>query len=214
MSFALRCRCVAFALLFFTAFVFVIFYQPQLALAAAEAPVEQPDPRRTPCGNYSYILPEEFEARYHSIESTVFSNELVINDPFVSRDLTRATVICLQEKKTNLKGFILPKKKSILRRILGRMTSTLQMTAMEDINQNNQLFKFMILEEQPGGNREVRGKYMYVPVIEIASRNDTHHTMLFVSDGREPKGFFYMEDFKTQVNDIANSILESIKQDQ
>ena len=162
-------------------------------------------------GDYSFTLPDGFEARYFEDNSNQFGKTLILNQPFNQRDFGQAISYCLREKKTEYKRFALPDKERIYMQMGPRRQIPVFITATEDVAQYGLRFKFSLLEERSINNREIKDREYFFVVIEMDASNDDFHTLFFVCDLRKNDGFFDADEYKSQVTGAAVQLLDSIK---
>ncbi|MDR2503279.1 MAG: hypothetical protein LBD82_02680 [Deltaproteobacteria bacterium] len=187
--------------LFLAAIIFWAVAHPEAALAVDQQHI----------GDYSFILPEGFEARYFEDNGEQFGKTMILNQPFNQRDFGQAIVYCLREKKTEYKRFTLPGKERIYLQMGQRRQIPVFITATEDVAQYGLNFKFSLLEERSINSREIKDREYFFVVIEMDASNDDFHTLLFICDLRKNDGFFDADEYKSQVTGAAVQLLDSIK---
>lgn len=166
---------------------------------------------RVSCGEYSFILPEGFELREFVADDNKFDKTLILNKPIDTKDLSRAVVYCLREKKTDYNNFALPAKDRINIQTAPRRNTQVLVTATEDVRHDGMWIKFSLLEEKSTNAREIKDRERFVVAIEMDAMNDGYHTILFICDFRKHNVFFDNDGYKSQVTGIAIDILDSIK---
>lgn len=166
---------------------------------------------RVECGEYSFELPEGFELRTIREESSRYDKILILNEPFIQKELTSATITCYREKKTEFQSFSLPHKEKINLQVGARKYTQMLLTATENARQDSTWVKFSLLEERTTNSREIRGRERFMVAIEMDASSDDSHTLLFVSDFRSFDGFFDTDEFKSQVTGVATQVMESLK---
>lgn len=166
---------------------------------------------RVMCGNYSFVLPENFELQVVKEESGVFGKELLLSTPYKASSEHKAVVTCLLEKKTEYRDLVLPRKEAIKLVTVPRQSLPINITAADDLNRQGIQARYAILEEKKGNDREVRGMYYYIPVLEMMASDDDYHTIIFFNDYREDDEFFNMEEYRSKVNRTAAQVWHTIK---
>jgi hypothetical protein len=165
---------------------------------------------RVDCGTYSFILPENYTVNYLNEKSDSFMKELLLTLPS-GKNAAPAVITCMREKKTAYFDFVLSRKHKIKVQGGELPPAELGIEATDNVIHNAIPFRYSIMEEKVTKSREVRGKYYYIPALEIGAMDDDYHVLFFVIDFRREGEFFDMEEYKSSVNKAASIVLQSIR---
>jgi hypothetical protein len=175
--------------------------------ASAAGAVQNP---RADCGAYSFSLPEGFTLNKVDENSDSFKKELLLSLPS-GKNSPAAILTCMREKKLDYYDFVLSRKQKIKVQGGNLPPAELYIEATENMTRGAIPFRYSILEEKILRNREVRGMYHYIPVLEIGAGDDDYHVLIFISYFRREGEFFDMEEHKSSVNKAALTVLRSIR---